>query len=947
MDPLQKFLIRFKKRGSENITHTIIPGSKTNIAEITYGTSLSVSQDNLEEFNNYIHDIIFNENKPFPLTESFSENTPLILDLDILYENAEQKRYYTDETLKQLCNLIYKQITYYFECLNGYPEECWINEKTRPTFVDGNVKDGLHIIFPNIIGKTKIFKEFIKRFYENTEVCEEIIEIFKNTSIDNVIPSNDVNKIFDSNVQRWFVYGCGKPEKEPYLLTKIIDCAENKFIENIPDTKTIMNKVCIVKEREENITYKHDIDNVFKNNLRTSSSVSTFDMEHNLSDEEDPDYDPYFENENNDEELMTNTLMNAEIDNIKKNVNRCLSLKRANEYELWIKLGMCLKNIGGEQLFGLWDDFSQRGDNYEGEEECRKYWNGFKREGLGRGTLNYWSKMDNLEEYMKIREENLISKIDACVFRGGSHDDIAEVVAGYFKDQFISADLRDLWFHFDGNKWIQCPKGYKLHRALSGQIKEIFYRRHQYYKREMDRLAEEGDEVASKNNDGYQKSAYKIYEKLKDVSFNENIMKACKLKFYKEKIMETMDSNTKLLGFDNCVFDLEENIIREGRPEDYISMTTKIDLPILPNELPITPDELWNRIPDRVGKYKTNRKNEKVWNHSKWDNGDKRFFKMVHNDISKFFKEILPDPQIRKYCMRFIASRLCGDVLEQRFSIWTGCGGNGKSILIDIIRYSFGEYCINIPVTLLTQKRKASNAACPEKARTRGVRMCYMQEPDSGERINAGEMKELSGGDMIQARKLYSDIFEFKPQFEIVLMCNEKPTIDDKTNGAWRRVQVYPFVSRFVDDDKQINPDNNVYKRDKLLPTKLEHWSVIFMCMLMKEWVSMGGGIDEDSIPDIIRMETENYKNQNDIVGQWISEDLKITDENTEPVSFNELYNAFENWFSDNHNNEKKVDKITIKRRLIDWQKRSKFSFTEGYNGNERHPKFNLMPLEE
>ena len=421
-------------------------------------------------------------------------------------------------------------------------------------------------------------------------------------------------------------------------------------------------------------------------------------------------------------------------------------------------------------------------------------------------------------------------------------------------------------------------------------------------------------------------------------------MKACKLKFYKEKIMEIMDSNTKLLGFDNCVFDLEENIIREGRPEDYISMTTKIDLPILPNELPMTPDELWNRIPDRVGKYKTDRNNEKVWNREKWDNGDKRFFKMVHNDISKFFKEILPDPQIRKYCMRFIASRLCGDVLEQRFSIWTGCGGNGKSILIDIIRHSFGEYCINIPVTLLTQKRKASNAACPEKARTRGVRMCYMQEPDSGEKINAGEMKELSGGDMIQARKLYSDIFEFKPQFEIVLMCNEKPTIEDKTNGAWRRVQVYPFISRFVDDEKQINIENNVYKRDKILPTKLEHWRIIFMCMLMKEWVSMGGGIDEDSIPDIIRMETENYRNQNDIVGQWISEDLKIND--GEPITFNELFNAFENWFMENHNNGK-VDKITIKRRLIDWQKKSKFSFTEGYNGTERYPKFNLMPLEE
>jgi P4 family phage/plasmid primase-like protien len=287
---------------------------------------------------------------------------------------------------------------------------------------------------------------------------------------------------------------------------------------------------------------------------------------------------------------------------------------------------------------------------------------------------------------------------------------------------------------------------------------------------------------------------------------------------------------------------------------------------------------------------------------------------------------------------------MCGDVLEQRFSIWTGSGGNGKSILIDIIRHAFGEYCINLPVTLLTQKRKASNAACPEKARTRGVRMCYMQEPDSGERINAGEMKELSGGDMIQARKLYCDIFEFKPQFEIVLMCNEKPTIDDKTNGAWRRVQVYPFVSKFVDDVSKINVNNNVYKRDKSLPTKLDHWSIVFMCMLMREWVSMGGGIDEDTIPDSIRMETENYKNQNDIVGQWICEDLDVCENEATP--FNELHNAFENWFTENHSNGK-VDKIVIKRRLIEWQKGSIYGFTDHMNGSERHPKFNLMPKPE
>ena len=162
---------------------------------------------------------------------------------------------------------------------------------------------------------------------------------------------------------------------------------------------------------------------------------------------------------------------------------------------------------------------------------------------------------------------------------------------------------------------------------------------------------------------------------------------------------------------------------------------------------------------------------------------------------------------------------MSGNVLEQRFSIWTGSGGNGKSILLDLIRETFGEYCTNLPVTLLTQKRKASNAASPEKARTRGKRFCYMQEPEEKEKINAGEMKEISGGDMIQARELYSAPFEFKPQFEIILMCNEKPTIEDKTNGAWRRVQVYPFPSSFRSEKEGIDKSKIDYdSMDKELP---------------------------------------------------------------------------------------------------------------------------------
>ena len=34
-------------------------------------------------------------------------------------------------------------------------------------------------------------------------------------------------------------------------------------------------------------------------------------------------------------------------------------------------------------------------------------------------------------------------------------------------------------------------------------------------------------------------------------------------------------------------------------------------------------------------------------------------------------------------------------------------------------------------------------------------------------------MKEITGGDKLTARKLFGDVFEFKPQFKLVLCCND------------------------------------------------------------------------------------------------------------------------------------------------------------------------------
>ena len=300
----------------------------------------------------------------------------------------------------------------------------------------------------------------------------------------------------------------------------------------------------------------------------------------------------------------------------------------------------------------------------------------------------------------------------------------------------------------------------------------------------------------------------------------------------------------------------------------------------------------------------------------------------------------MPDIEIRKYCIEFIASRLCGDVFQQRFSIWTGSGGNGKSMLIDLIESVFGDYCKGVPVSLLTQKRKASNAACPEKAILKGVRFGHLQEPDSNERINVGEMKELTGGDTIQARKLYGDVFEFKPQFELVLMCNEKPTIDDKTNGAWRRVQVYPFISHFTDDKNKHNLEKHIYPKDNKLQLKIkEYWPMIFMSMLLKEWVRLSKLEFPSKIPQCILLETENYQNDSDIIGRWMKEELVECDNTTD---LNELYESGNEWYENMFGNGR-FDKNDIRKKLIDWQKSSKYGYADGVNGVGAKLRLNLV----
>ena len=93
---------------------------------------------------------------------------------------------------------------------------------------------------------------------------------------------------------------------------------------------------------------------------------------------------------------------------------------------------------------------------------------------MGMGTLLYWSKLDNVEAFYKIKENSLKDAIKICIQEGGTHDDIATIVYLLYKEEFVCADLKNQWFHFTGYKWETCKNGYLLQANLSNKVKILF-----------------------------------------------------------------------------------------------------------------------------------------------------------------------------------------------------------------------------------------------------------------------------------------------------------------------------------------------------------------------------------------------------------------------------------------------------------------------------------------
>jgi hypothetical protein len=253
----------------------------------------------------------------------------------------------------------------------------------------------------------------------------------------------------------------------------------------------------------------------------------------------------------------------------KELVSECISHSRADKYDDWINLGWTLRNID-YRLLNTWIEFSKISSSYM-EGECQQLWNKMKKENLGMGTLRWWAKEDNLQKYMEIINNQVLPLIDIAITSNGTHYDVAKVVQGIYKGEY-KAISGNIWFKYDKDKhrWVRTKEGLKLKKELSEEICKKFLDRATYYNQKVALSNDEGEKELLNRKSA---SAMKIAFQLKNTGYKESIMKECKCLFVDEKFEELLDSKPYLLGFENGVYDLENNVFRDAKPDEYVSKT--------------------------------------------------------------------------------------------------------------------------------------------------------------------------------------------------------------------------------------------------------------------------------------------------------------------------------------------------------------------------------------
>jgi phage/plasmid-associated DNA primase len=292
-------------------------------------------------------------------------------------------------------------------------------------------------------------------------------------------------------------------------------------------------------------------------------------------------------------------------------------------------------------------------------------------------------------------------------------------------------------------------------------------------------------------------------------------------------------------------------------------------------------------------------------------------------ELNDIIDSIFPDATVKDYFLHILATGLSGIQLENLF-IFTGVGGNGKSLLNSLFLKLLGDYGYKLPKIIIQGEMKVG--ANPELANLHKKRYVVSQEPDPKKKLSCNAIKEITGDKTINARQLYCGDTKTELTLTLCIECNEKPMLDEVIQAIVRRVRVIPFITQSIEKEEydklpeservNINIRNPAYKTDEFQD---KYKQAMFAILLDKFKGFYNNNCELPLVPETCAKEARDYMAVSDDLFSWFTEfyePLSREELGTDvdvPITLTDIYKKFSG--GDLYNGLSKSDKRKYNRR--------------------------------
>jgi phage/plasmid-associated DNA primase len=199
-----------------------------------------------------------------------------------------------------------------------------------------------------------------------------------------------------------------------------------------------------------------------------------------------------------------------------------------------------------------------------------------------------------------------------------------------------------------------------------------------------------------------------------------------------------------------------------------------------------------------------------------------------------------------------------------------GRGDNGKTFFFDILQSLMPNYVYSPNASLIA---KDNTKVHKQLAKTKGVRLLYLEELPREKNTNADLLKKLGDGMNIENEVMFGTSEQIEIMFKVFALSNHVPKIDPNETAVYNRYKQVSFNSHFdrTGTRKEADPSQLLFIADKTLGDliKSERYAEVFALVI--DYANRYYGSKLPAIPEKFVADTKETQAVNDVYVDWFN----------------------------------------------------------------------------